>query len=581
MTGSAHAPRGILLALAGAGLAGGALFLWLTLTSDHLDDRGLEAGIGLLVGWSFIGTGLFAWWRRPENRTGLLMAAVGFAWFATGVSASNDDLVFTIGIALDGFFPAVFGHLLLAFPSGRLQTRGERLIVVGIYLTVTVLQAPALLFDASGSSEPSNLLVVEPDRDLADLLDAMQFAVALALIVASVFVLLRRRGTVAPAQRQVLAPVAWTGGATLVVFAIAKGFDAVGAQSDELDRLTLLFFSTVPFGFLAGLLRTRLSHGTAVSELVSRLGQVPDEEALRAALADALGDPSVALAYWLPDPERFVDSRGHEVALPEHGWTEVELNGRRVAAIVHDPSLREEPQLVRAAGAAAALALENQRLSAELRARIEELRTSRARLVEAGDAERRRLERNLHDGAQSRMVALAMKIRLARKRADGNPELAAMLDDSSEELQASLEELRELARGIHPAVLTDRGLPQAVEMLASRAPVPVAVECDVDDELPPPVATAIYFVVSEALTNVAKYSGARRAAVTLARGPGRVVAEITDDGVGGADLTKGSGLRGLSDRVAALDGRLELRSPPQGGTTLRAEFPLYSSRRSD
>ena len=207
MASSARAPQRTLVALAGAGLAGGLVFLWLTLGSEHLEDRGLEAALGLLVGWSFIGTGLFAWWRRSGNRTGLLMAAVGFAWFATGISASDDDLVFTIGIALDGIFPAVFGHLLLAFPSGRLATRTERVLVVAIYLTVTVLQVPGLLFEPTGSGEPRNLMLVEPDQELSDRLDALQFAVALALIVTSLVVIVRRRAAVAAAHRPVLAPV--------------------------------------------------------------------------------------------------------------------------------------------------------------------------------------------------------------------------------------------------------------------------------------------------------------------------------------------------------------------------------------
>ena len=197
------------------------------------------------------------------------------------------------------------------------------------------------------------------------------------------------------------------------------------------------------------------------------------------------------------------------------GWTEVELQGRRIAAIAHDPSLSEEPQLIRTAGAAAALALENQRLAAELRARIEELRASRARVVEAGDAERRRLERNLHDGAQSRLVAVALKLQLARMRVDGGSEAAVLLDESSAELQASLDELRELARGLHPAVLIDQGLKAAVRVLASRAPVPVEIGAMPAEPLPPPVEIAVYFTVAEALTNVAKYANATHATVSV------------------------------------------------------------------
>jgi signal transduction histidine kinase len=469
-TSALPALRLALVALAGAGLLAGLAFLALVLGSDHTDDRGVVAAVGLVVGWSFIGTGLFAWWRRPGNRTGALMVAVGFAWFATGVSASDQDLVFTAGIALDALLFALAGHLVLAFPSGHLQTKTERGVVGAGHLVVTVLQVPALLFEEEGGEEPRNLLMIEPDRRLSDALDAVQAAAAVAVIVASLTILVRPWRTATPPQRRALAPVMWTGAVAFAVFAVVLGFDAAGNPQDRLQLFALVLLATVPFGFLAGLLRSRLVQATAVSELVARLGHAPEPEALRSVLADALGDPSLALAYWLPEPGRFVDASGRPVVLQAGAWTEVELHGQRIAAIAHDPSLADEPQLVRAAGAAAALALENQRLSAELRANIEELRASRARLVEAGDAERRRLERDLHDGAQSRLVALAVKLRLARMKASDEREVAAILDESSAELQASLNELRELARGIHPAVLTDRGLGAALEMLASRAP---------------------------------------------------------------------------------------------------------------
>jgi signal transduction histidine kinase len=560
----AEARRGRVAALAGAGLASGAAVAALILSSDHVSDRGVQAALALLVGWSFIGTGLFAWWRRPANRTGLLMVAAGFAWFAAELGASDDDVLFTIGIALDALFAAVVGHLLLAFPVGWLRSSRERAVATASYVTVTVLQVPSLLFEEPG--EPRNLLIVEPDQALSDALDAVQYVLALGLALVALTILARRpRG---PA----FTPVIWTGGVAFVVFLVAKGFDAAGSPSDVLDALSQAAVALVPFGFLVGLLRSRLAQGTAISGLIARLGDLPAEGPLRAALADALGDPSLALAYWLPESSRFVDSLGHPVTVSGPGWTEVTLRGSRIAAIAHDPALSEEPELVRAAGAAAALALENQRLTAELRARIEELRASRARLVEAGDAERRRLERDLHDGAQSRLVALALKLKLARMKVEGTSEAATLLDESSAELQASLDELRELARGIHPAILTDRGLEPALRALADRAPVPVSVSVD-DGSLPPAIDIAIYFVVSEGLTNVAKYAGASYASVTVRRGPAAVTVEIGDDGVGGADAAAGSGLRGLGDRVGALDGRIWIESPPGGGTKLRAEIP--------
>jgi signal transduction histidine kinase len=214
-------------------------------------------------------------------------------------------------------------------------------------------------------------------------------------------------------------------------------------------------------------------------------------------------------------------------------------------------------------------------LDAELRASLVELRASRARIVQAGDAERRRLERDLHDGAQSRLVALKLLLSRARLRARGTDDaLEAMLANALDELDTSLAELRELARGIHPAVLTDQGLEPALQALASRAPVPVTVEADDGDRLPGPVESAAYFVVSEALANVAKYAQATEAAVAVRRENGVVTVDVTDDGIGGADAEHGSGLRGLADRVAALDGTLSLESPAGGGTRLHAEIPV-------
>ena len=214
------------------------------------------------------------------------------------------------------------------------------------------------------------------------------------------------------------------------------------------------------------------------------------------------------------------------------------------------------------------------RLDADLRARVEELRASRARLVEAGDTERRRLERNLHDGAQARLVGLAMLLGLARRRVDTDPaETGILIDRALVELKASLAELRELARGIHPAVLTERGLEPALHALASRAPVPVAVETEGERRLPAPVEIAAYFVVAEALANVAKYAQATAATVAVRRANGSVTVDVTDDGIGGADAAHGSGLRGLGDRVAALDGTLSLDSPPGDGTRLHVEIP--------
>ncbi len=281
----------------------------------------------------------------------------------------------------------------------------------------------------------------------------------------------------------------------------------------------------------------------------------------------------------MPDRGRHVDADGRDVALPANGRavTEIERDGEPVAAIVHDEALLEDPELVRTAGAAAALALQNERLAAELHARLSDLRAASARLVAAGDAARRRIERDLHDGAQQRLVSLSLTLSLARRTAPDGSRTAELLDEASTELGAGLAELRELARGIHPAVLTERGLDPALESLAARAPLPVSVSAAPHDRLPPAVDAAAYFVVMEALTNVAKYSGASAAEVTVRCDDGHVTVDVHDDGVGGADPNAGSGLAGLADRVIALGGRLVVESPPSGGTVVRAELPTRLS----
>jgi signal transduction histidine kinase len=298
---------------------------------------------------------------------------------------------------------------------------------------------------------------------------------------------------------------------------------------------------------------------------------------VRELLAESLGDRSVAIAYWLPDREAFVDEAGHPVALPEPGsgraWTAVEQDGRRVAAIVHDAALDTSPELVEAAAAASSLAIDNERLKADLRARVEDLRVSRLRIVEAADEARRRIERDLHDGAQQQLLALALELRVLRSSIS-DPEAGPLVDGLAVRLEAALRELRELARGIHPAILTRSGLDPAITALAARSPVPVDVRSAIEGRLAPPVEAAAYFVVAEALTNVARYADAAQARVELrGDGNGGIVVVVADDGVGGADPNAGSGLRGLQDRLAVIDGVLAIDSPPGGGTRLEATIP--------
>ncbi len=328
---------------------------------------------------------------------------------------------------------------------------------------------------------------------------------------------------------------------------------------------------TIAVGDGVAMLLRGLARGLLVTSL-------PAGAPVRETLAQSLGDRSLAIAYWLPDREMFVDERGHQVPLPapgsERAWTSVDYEGRRVAAIIHDASLEASPELVQAAAAAASLALDNERLKADLRARVEELRASRVRLVEASNAARRRLERDLHDGAQQQLVAMAVELRLLRNRLGENPEAAELVDRIDAKLAAALEELRELARGIHPGILTDRGLAPALDSLASRAPLPVICEIDLPWRPPASVEAVAYFVIAEALTNVLKYAQASQATLRARYEGDDLLVALQDDGVGGADETKGTGLQGLRDRVGALEGTLSVHSPPGEGTLVQARIPF-------
>jgi signal transduction histidine kinase len=295
-------------------------------------------------------------------------------------------------------------------------------------------------------------------------------------------------------------------------------------------------------------------------------------------LAAALGDPSLSLAYWRPEARTWIDADGRAVTFPtgdeRRAVTVIERNGEAAAALTHDPSLLNDPWLIDSACAAASLALDNERLRADVAAQLAEVRASRARIVAAGDTARREIERDLHDGAQQRLVSVLLTLRLARTRThEADSGLREALDQAIVGQQCALGELRDLASGIHPAILTEGGLGPALQSIVERAPVPVALRGLPDHRLPQPVEAAAYFVVSEALANIGKHAQARTASVDVHQETGRLVVEVADDGVGGADASQGTGLRGLADRVAALDGQLDVISPAGSGTRVVVTLP--------
>jgi signal transduction histidine kinase len=426
---------------------------------------------------------------------------------------------------------------------------------------------------------PPNVLLVDRNDSLATRILEGQRLGGVVLAALTVTLLARRWRSATAAERRTVAPVLWAGSATVAVLALSIANDIFDEPLGQAAKWALYcVFASVPVAVLVVLLQRRLARG-AVAGLVVELGDRLVGSDLRNALARTLGDPSLEVAFWFPARSRYVDREGHPIELPERETgriaTVVERDGQPIAALVHDAALAENAELVESVCAAAALTLENERLQAALRARLAELQASRARLVEATESERRRIERDLHDGTQQRLVSLAMSLGLAESRLADDPAAAVpLVREAREALALALAELRELSQGIYPSLLTERGLGAALDDLCRRAALPALLDVSLPGRLPPQVEAAAYFVASEALANAAKHSHANEARVTATlAGDHTLVLAIADDGIGGAAIGGGTGLRGLADRIEALGGKLTISSPPGRGTTIRAEIP--------
>lgn len=562
-----------------AGCAAGVASFEFALTSDAIgNDLGEPLLIATLWNWmtlAYVLGGLLAWWRRPASRFGPLMIVTGFVCFLVTLSWTSSDVPFTIGQALDKLPAALFLYVFLAFPSGRLSGRFERVLVVAAFVTAIGLELIRMLLGDYGSH---NLLGLAPHPDLYETVRQVELLALSAFLLTGVGVLAAHRRREGPALRRSLTVLIDAFALGLVMLAFLYISLAVGGPAVRETRwATFVTLGLAPVAFLIVLLHARLVR-SSVGDLFVDLRSHPEPGDLRDALARSLRDPSLTLAFWLPEFESWADLNGVPVELPDgsagRATTLIDRDGSPVAALVHDPALEDEPELLAAVGAAAGIALENGRLQAEQQAHLEELKGSRARVIEAAQKERQRLERNLHDGAQQRLIALSLDLNVLERRLADDPDAERRLGAAQREITASLEELRSVARGLHPAVLSGHGLAIALEHVAARASVPVRLTVDVGGRLPEQIEVAAYYVVIESIANIDKHARARAASVEIDRtNQGLVVVEIVDDGVGGADSERGSGLRGLADRVEALGGRLRVWTPEGGGTRVRAEIP--------
>ena len=574
--------------LAGSGVALGVLAYQVQI--DNLGPFTTPArSIAIVaVGLSFLLAGLIAWSRRAGNHVGPLMIAAGFALLLRQIRYSHDPLLFTVFFALGSLGYAFVAHSVLAYPSGHVLDRYERALVKVGYAVVFGFPLAVLLFyDGTWAlnefpTPRESLLIVTGDEGVVEALQRA-FVVVFYGVLATLLIafIIRRLVNATPRARRMLAPllVAAVAVALRAVFECVFTFVDRPLAYEYLFWWQILAFIALPIALLWGLLRARLAR-VHVGELVVHLEET-SVDGLRDELAHALNDSTLEVGLWLPERGEYVAANGSTLAVPEDGprqaVTRIEHEGEPLAVLVHDPSLREEPKLVEAVAAAARLALVNARLHAEVRAQLETVQESRARIVTAADDERRRIERDLHDGAQQRLVAIALELRSAQRALgeQADPEVERLLASTADELQVAVEELRELAHGIHPGTLTQAGLASALEALAARMPFPVRVDA-IPDRLPPEIEATAYFVASEALANVAKHASASRAVVRATRENGMLVVEVSDDGVGGADAGAGSGLNGLADRVEAHGGRLSVDSIRNSGTRVVVEIPCAS-----
>jgi len=543
-----------------------------------------------------LAVGFYALRQRPNERFGRVLVIAGAAWFVTTLAESEDERVYALGRFAGWLVEVLLVYLILIFPSGRLPAPADRRLVAALAAVVAIFYVPRLVlaadfevpspFTSCVEHCPGNAFFpfqTEPGIHAALLKPAGAFLV-FAVMAAVIVRLWRRAASATPLTRRMLVPVlavCVAREAILGVAIVAREFDPAAPVIEVAAWLLALAFPAIAVAFLIGVLRWRLFAGSALQRLAECVRRAPDGPTLRDAFARAFDDPSLEIAYPAAAPGDWMDARGRPVTLPDASAgrcvSEVRDQGSVIAVLVHDEGLRARPDLVEAGIALAGMVLDNQRLAAEAELSMRELRRSRARIASSAGEERRRLERDLHDGAQQRLVALRIELELAEELVRQNPPAgAARLHELEHELDEALDDLRSLAHGVYPSLLADHGLVDALRSVAARSRLPIVLVAEDIERYEVAVESAVYFCVLEALQNVLKHARtARRIVVKLDGGAGdELTFSVRDDGLGTPDLRPGAGITNMRDRLAAVDGFVEVTSTQGVGTLVRGKVPV-------
>jgi signal transduction histidine kinase len=549
-----------------------------------------------------IAAGLYAL-RVPYNAGfGLGLLAAGFTWSLTALGESVESLPYSIGrIAGWLVYPSLI-FLLLAFPDGRIAPGLDRMLFVALNTLLTVFYIGSALFVeqfpehtpwATCAQEcPANaFLVLDHEPAVMEaVLQPLRELTALVLFAGVLVSMARRAHTATPLRRRTLWPPMLAGAVSiglLGAFFVVRRAAPDGAAADTLAVLWGLCIAAIAAGFLAGLVRRRLMVGEVLARLSEELSEGVDVARLRAALASTLGDPTIEVL--VPDgPVRWRDSDGRIAVLPSpqsgRALTLVaDEEGVPAVALVHDAELRADAELLAAVSALVRGTVRHHGVTTKLAAALRDLEQSRRRIAEAADVERARIERDLHDGAQQRLMMLRIRLSLAEELLRSDPDAGAdALHELGNEAERTLDELRSLAHGVYPAILNDRGLEDALRSLALQAPLPIHLQTRALTRLPIEIETAVYFTCLEAIQNAVKHAtGASGVWIDVNQGPA-LSFEVRDDGPGftalaAADGTAHNGLRNMRDRLEAVGGRLTIDVAPGHGTRVIASVPLVAA----